>query len=130
MILICKRLSKSGDIANHDLSISTPRCLQVLQSCVVVVLNGDTTTDTVTPHSEALVISLPEFPHELLAENWTNIRQFSGKLNTAAYSVRCILAAMIYMQVHKMGDMRAHEIHVQAEKKTHRIGSCFQTPVW
>ena len=41
--------------------------------------------------------------------------------NTAAYSMRCTLAAMVNMHVHKMGDMRAHDIHTQAEGSRNQL---------
>ena len=82
------------------------------------------TTNSVTPGRE--VLRLPEFPDELLVEYWTTSRQHSGKLNTAAYSVRCTLAAMVNMHVHKMGDMRAHDIHTQAEKKYKELVVAFK----
>ena len=84
------------------------------------------TTNPVTPGREVLCLS--EFPDELLVEYWTNSRQHSGKLNTTAYmhSVGCTLTVMVNMHVHKMGDIRTHDIHTQVEKKYKKLVVVFK----
>ena len=74
----------------------------------------------------APVLSLPDFPAKILNEAWVNNRQDSKKLNLAAYSVRCTLAAMSGMHVHKMGSMRKGDIHANCEKVYHQLVAAMQ----
>lgn len=64
----------------------------------------------VTPHARSDVLRLPDFPNKILNETWEKNRANAGKLNTAAYSVRCTLTAMCGMDVHKRKCMKKHDI--------------------
>ena len=69
----------------------------------------------------APVLRIPAFPPEILLPNWRNNRADSSKLNTAAYSIRCTLASMCGMHVHRTGDKRKHDIWACCEEVYGRL---------
>ena len=69
----------------------------------------------------APALRIPAFPPEILLPNWRNNRADSSKLNTAAYSIRCTLASMCGMHVHRTGDKRKQDIWACCEEVYGRL---------
>ena len=57
-----------------------------------------------------MVCRLPEFPVKILNETWQNDRSNGSKITLSALSIRCTLAAMCGMHVHKGPGKKKYDI--------------------